>query len=434
MGDTKFGTARFGRARGFALAMICLAALAGCSKSDSGNGAADTSRLPRVSGAKEVFASAPTTIFTSPLTVPQTADTLGKALVASGWQSYVAPNTAYSNNAQLRTISLKKGAQALNVFITIAPAQNNATSVQYSFLPLKNDLPFPKDATNIEFDPNRPLLSAITADSIDNTLNFYRSEMSARGWQLWSEKLNAKQPAGGPSGKVHERGASADYVNDKEPTVALVLTMQRAEDGRSKVEIKAWPVGILASWHKAYLNAPNQASLIDVSRLPRLEGATVDTAHTSATRVSYSVPGALADTIVATKKLLAADGWKPYETPSEEPSRFRMELKKGPQGMAVSFTMPPGQPVHTGVDYSPSRLSIDLPVPADATDIVYDANRPYLSCITAGTIDATLAFYGKELGASGWSPFVRKGCRGAMAECQIGREGRKRRSRLLHRR
>jgi hypothetical protein len=403
MGDTKFGTARPGRARGFAFAMICLAALAGCSKSDSGNDAADTSRLPRVSGAKEVFASAPTTIFNSPLPVAQTADTLGKALAAIGWQSYVAPNTAYSNDAKLRTISLKKGAQALNVFITIAPAQNNATSVQYSFLPLKNDLPFPKDATNIEFDPNRPLLSAITAESIDNTLNFYRSEMGARGWQLWSEKLNAKQPAGGPSGKIHERGGSADYVNGKESTVALVLTMQRAEAGRFKVEVKAWPIGILASEHKAYLNAPNQASLIDVSRLPRLEGAKVDLARAASTRLSYTVLGSFEDTVAATKKILATDGWKEYASPSEAPNRHSMQFKKGPQGLSVFFTMPAGEPVHSGVDYSPNRLSFDLPVPDDADDMVFDANRPYLNCVSAGTIDANLAFFDKTLPAMGWS-------------------------------
>ena len=404
MGDSGFGFARSGRARGFAFAIICLAALtAACSKSDNGSSEPDTSRLPRVSGAKEIFASAPTTIFTSPLPVPQTAETLGKTLAAAGWQSYVAPNTAYSNDAKLRTISLKKGAQALNVFITVAPAQNNATSVQYSFIPLKNDLPFPKDAANIEFDPNRLLLSAVTADSIDNTLNFYRKELGARGWSLWSEKLNAKQPAGGPSGKVHERGASADYVNDKEPMVALVLTMQRAEAGRFKVQLKAWPIGILESSHKAYLNSPNSAALIDVSRLPRLEGAKFDPARVSPTRVSYTVLGSFANTVAATKKLLADDGWQEYASPSEKPSRFSTQFKKGPQGLSVFFTMPAGEPVHSGVDYSPNRLSFDLPFPADAADIVFDARRPYLNCVSAATVDANLAFFDKALAAMGWS-------------------------------
>ena len=77
-------------------------------------------------------------------------------------------------------MSLKKGSQALSVFITIAPAQNNATSVQYGALALKNDLPFPKDAADIEFDPNRPLLTLVTAEPIEKTLDFYRKELERR--------------------------------------------------------------------------------------------------------------------------------------------------------------------------------------------------------------------------------------------------------------
>ena len=98
----------------------------------------DTSRLPRVAGAKEVFASPATTIFTSPDSVAQTADTLDKALAAGGWQKYVAPNTAYSQDPKMRTMSLKRGAQAISVFITVAPAQGNATSVQYSAIAAQN--------------------------------------------------------------------------------------------------------------------------------------------------------------------------------------------------------------------------------------------------------------------------------------------------------
>ncbi len=43
-----------------------------------------------------------------------------------------------------------------------------------------------------------------------------------------------------------------------------------------------------------------------------------------------------------------------------------------------------------------------MAIPDDATDIVFDENRPYLNLTTAGTLDATLEFYRKELGATGW--------------------------------
>ena len=58
----------------------------------------------------------------------------------------------------------------------------------------------------------------------------------------------------------------------------------------------------------------------------------------------------------------------------------------------------------TTVYYSPTRLNFALAVPDDATEIVFDENRPYLNLITAGTVDATLDFYRKELAATGWSP------------------------------
>ena len=412
-GTKRLSTTRRATARGVFLAFICVSLLAGgCSKAEKAEQADvtfDTSRLPRVTGAKEIFASAATTIFTSPVSVAQTADTVDKALAAGGWQKYSAPFTATSNDSTRWIMSLKKGQQALNVFISIAPAQGNATSVQYAAIALKTDLPFTKDASDIEYSPDQPLLTLVTAEPVDKTLDFYRRELGERGWSLWSEKLDAKQPAGGPSGEVHERGGSAEYVNDKEPTVALELTMQKTKTGKFKVQLKEWPVGILASLHRAYINGgTNDAKPVDVSALPRLEGAKVDSAQSSSDRLSYIVPGPVANTIAATKKLLAADGWQPYVTPLDEPHPLSLTLKKGPQGLSVFFTMPPGPVETSGVDYSPSRLGFALPFPADATEIVFDENRPYLSCLTAGSTDATLDFFRKELAASGWSPLSAK--------------------------
>src|SRR5450631_2465050 len=201
-GGTGFRTTRRGKSRGLIIVFACLAMLAGgCSKSEpekSANGTTfDSSRLPRVSGAKEIFASAPVTNFTSPVSVAQTADTHEKALAAAGWQKYIAPNTSYTADPNVRIMSLKKGTQALNVFITVAPAQNNATSVQYSARPLKTDLPFTKDASDIDYSPERPLLTMVTGAPIKETLDFYRKELGVRGWSLWSTKLDAKQPANG---------------------------------------------------------------------------------------------------------------------------------------------------------------------------------------------------------------------------------------------
>jgi hypothetical protein len=354
-------------ARGSIFALICMSMLAaGCSKSEPAAEKAevtfDVSRLPRVTGAKEVFASPATTIFTSPSPVAQTADTLDKTLASSGWQKYGPPNSASADDAAQRIMSFKKGQQALGVFITIAAAQGNATSVQYTAVTLKTDLPFTKDATDIEYSPDRPSLTLVTAEPADKTLDFYRKELGARGWSLWSEKTNGKQPADGSSGTVHEKGASADYVNDKEPTVALVLTMQKAEAGKFKVQLKEWPIGILESEHNAYVDSDNHGTpLVDVVKLARLDGAKEDATRSSADRVVYAIAGTLADTTEALKKLLAADGWKPYVTPLDEPHTFSPDFKKGGQGLSVSFTIQHGTDERTSqqttVSYSPAACT-----------------------------------------------------------------------------
>ncbi len=409
-GDKRFGIINRGKPRGLVFVMICMAAFAaGCSKSDkeTDNGVFDTSRLPRVSGAKEVFASPTSTIFTSPDSVAKTADTVDKALTAAGWQKYIAPHTAYSQDEKLRQMSLKKGSQALSVFITVAPAQNNATSVQYGALALKNDLPFPKDAADIEFDPNRPLLTLVTTEPLDKTLDFYRKELGTLGWSLWSQRLNGNQPAGGTSGELTKSGAYAYYVQGDRRLAALQL--ERAEGGRIKLKFEGMPSGTLASMERSFFNSDNTgAPLVDVRHLPRLEGAQERTGRTSSDRLEYSVAGNLPTTSAAVTKALGGDGWKPYVAPLDEVHPTLLAFKRGRQGLSVSFTISVGKNElttdKTVVYYSPTRLNFALAIPDDATDIVFDENRPYLNLITAGTIDGTLEFYRKELAAMGWSP------------------------------
>ena len=143
--------------------------------------------------------------------------------------------------------------------------------------------------------------------------------------------------------------------------------------------------------------------LVDVSTVTRPNGAKVDPDHASPMELEYSVPGSVANTVMATRKLLAADGWAPYTSPLADPDSTDLAFKKGSQGLLVSFTMTSGSANQSSVSYVPNRLYIALPFPADAADIVYDEHRPYLSCTTGGTDEATLTFFAKALAASGWS-------------------------------
>jgi len=408
MGDTEIGSSRRYISSGLVMAFACLAiAVSGCSKSDAeksekavetekaDTAELDTSRLPRVNGAKEVFASPATSIFTSPNPVTQTADAVEQSLAAVGWQRYVAPNTARASDPNMRMTTLKKGTQALSVFVTVAPAQNNATSVQYAVIPLKTELPFIPKADNIEYSPDRPLLTLVTGEPLDKLLEFYRKELSVRGWSLWSQLQNAKQP----NGVIYKRGAFAYYVNDEEPSVVLALTAKNAEGGKAKVELKEWPAAVLKNGFAAV-----PAGRVDVRSLPKLTGATENFARTKSNSLVYSVAGSVGAAAAATARMLASAGWHQYVLPSDEHNATLLYFKKAGQGLVVSFTMTNGKADESSIYYDAQWIYADLPLPDDARNVVFDEHRPYLNCITTSGVEALLNFYRQELGAAGWVP------------------------------
>lgn len=144
--------------------------------------------------------------------------------------------------------------------------------------------------------------------------------------------------------------------------------------------------------------------LVDVSRLPRLEGAVPREGQRDPTMsFSYFAPGTVMDFIATTGKLLAAEGWASYTPPLEQSDRNRW-YKKGSQGLSAFFMTDGSRTDRSGVSYGSNRIHIDLPFPDGASDIVFDDNRPYLNCIAPGTVDANLDFFHRELIVAGWSP------------------------------
>jgi hypothetical protein len=143
--------------------------------------------------------------------------------------------------------------------------------------------------------------------------------------------------------------------------------------------------------------------MVDVRTLPRLEGAVEEAARTEPHSLRYGVPTAVAITSAATRKLLAGSGWMQYLRPMDEASSSLL-FKKGQQGLDVSFTQGLGRPDQSVVYYTATRLGANVPFPDDATDILFDDRRPYLSCFTAVPVEASLDFFRKALAASGWLP------------------------------
>ncbi|WP_257167750.1 hypothetical protein [Bradyrhizobium sp. SRS-191] len=146
-------------------------------------------------------------------------------------------------------------------------------------------------------------------------------------------------------------------------------------------------------------------AIVDVHALPRAEGAVEDTSRPDRYRVVYRLPIPPAATNAATQQVLSADGWVRYIRPLEE-RNTTLNYKKGKQGLSVSFTGSGGRMDLSEVSYSPQRIYADLPFPDGATDIVFDETRPYLSCVVPLALDATQAFFAKEMTATGWQPLT----------------------------
>lgn len=159
--------------------------------------------------------------------------------------------------------------------------------------------------------------------------------------------------------------------------------------------------GILAIVSTSRPAGAADEGIADVHTLPRLDGAVEDTSRPGNHRVVYTVPTALAAASEAAKKLLSADGWVPYVYPLDEKSST-LTFKKGRQGLRVSFTQARGRPDQSAVSYTPNRIYSNVPFPDGATDLVFDETRPYLGCIAPGALDATAAFFAKDMAAMGW--------------------------------
>jgi hypothetical protein len=359
-------------ARTSVFALVCVAGLAGFCLPAAAD-SLDTSRLPRVAGAKQTFASPATTIYTAPGTVAHTAEAARKALSAGGWQAYVAPFTAQAKNPATAIMSFKKGPQALNVFITRAPAQGNATSVSYTAVALPTDLPFPKDASDIEFDPHRPLLICITATTVEHTLASYREQLGALGWSLWSAKLGGKQPAGGSAGETTKNGAFAYYIRENQKP--LVLSLRRGTDGRTKVELKGVPAQVLIDARQAEVNGHKPAG-VAAPAVAKKTAAPAKPEKSAADDMANAImKQALQMTHDATAG--AMEGAKP--------------------GVAANAPKGAAKTLRAGTGHA---APIPLPETADAID--FDGTKGKLEFNSASSVSALAAFYRAAMKPLGW--------------------------------
>ena len=214
------------------------------------------------------------------------------------------------------------------------------------------------------------------------------------------------------------------------------VVLQAAEAAGPKSNSRNGRPAYLETLHKAYFNSDNvAAALVDIGKLPRLEGAKEEAARSSANRLVYSVSGTLANTHCrdSGKCWSPTDGSRMW---SHWRRNTRLIFQEGTAG-AVGVFYNSGRKKRTD-----QRSDLGL-VLADRIEFrVADTGRcdghrvrreqavPQVAS-HPGRSKPRSTIFRKELTARA-SCRCRCRCRQEMAERETGRDNRQRHARLLH--
>jgi hypothetical protein len=337
----------------------------------------DASRLPRPANAKIVFSGAPVANFTVPGKVADAADAINKLMLADHWQTYVAPFSSNPKLPNFMVTRFKRGSIAMEVDVSVAPAMSNATYVAYTGLVNESDLPFPPDATDIQFDSALPYLACITSAGIDDTLKFFTTELATRGWTPRPE--NARPDRKG------DKGAYATFTASENR--GLFLTLKRGDDSRLNVEIRAIAADEIGA-------KPDEIATVAPLPLSPEQLAEAEAAKNRARmeQAKRDEAKAEADAIVAKAQQIARDTIAQANKDAEAIKDTAQA--SAPKAAASSAADSPPQPAASSAP--------PIPMPNGAEDIDYNAADGKLEFNSASSVKALAAFYRSSLKALGW--------------------------------
>ncbi|MGL4440078.1 MAG: hypothetical protein ACRCUE_12485, partial [Bosea sp. (in: a-proteobacteria)] len=214
----------------------------------------DTTKLPRPAAIRQLAAFPQTTIILSAESVPAATKAALALLEANGWQRYLSPTSQIVQQPTSETHQLKRGTQALTLFVQVAPAHNNATSISYSEVPLNVDLAFHNKATDIRFSPSPLHLDARVPMAHDALLAYYRAELITAGWALHSAS-DGSAPMRVTTGEGMQH---AFFTHGS--LGAIHVTAKAADSGMSTIAIRAVPASVLPGAQVARAPDPTPAA------------------------------------------------------------------------------------------------------------------------------------------------------------------------------
>ncbi len=326
----------------------------------------DTSTLARLSGSTVIYASPATTIYTSREAVPAAVAAALKLLTSDGWQLYSDPFSSVAQIPDQSTLTLKKGSQGLTLFVTLAPAQGNASNISYIATAIEGELPFFADASDIKYAPSRPHLAFVTDAALADVLTFYRDALTRRGWAGWSRKDKRETAATEDASEANERGRFAFFVRKGQQP--LMVMLQSRDDKRLSVSIERVPEKLLV-----------------------ITDANDETAEKEA-QAPAAAPTPAPDADDAFDALAGS---------------IMKEVQKATEQALEDVGKPPKASTPTGPVERLSPMAdvvAPVPLPSTAEKIEIEADSGSVTFTSPSSVQSIAAFYRETMKADGWQP------------------------------
>jgi hypothetical protein len=182
------------------------------------HGNVDLAKLPKPKDTKAVYEGPASAIYTAEAALPATVEECEKLLLADGW-------TSYGMEGDVRVY--KKNAMAVKVWVSVAPAQGNKTSIQYSAQQMSEDVPMMPGAEGFRDLDSSNKFEFTTAQEPAAVEAFYRKAFTDMGWEATMDKtieINGKDV-------VIFRNAAKNLVE---------LQMQKGPGNNAKLNVAIW--------------------------------------------------------------------------------------------------------------------------------------------------------------------------------------------------
>lgn len=314
----------------------------------------DITSVPRIDGATEMIVAGPNVLYVSPETPDETGKKLRALLQSSGWFHFDEPPFEDQDESDFRHQEFIRGGDAINVYVTAAPAKNNRTSVQYSVVAIPAALPIPKDATRIAFSTRQSELNCFSLQKAPELLEFYATELSKTGWQRWTMP-NIKMEAS-KSGAVRTHFVS----ENKKP---LLLKLSPLEDGTTYIALESVTHEEMMVDYTPRTEAP--IAKVEAKPAP----APVEAEEDSDEKFAGLVQG------------LIKEAMKPVAKTGKKEAAEKAPVL--PIAALANNTVP-------------------LPLPEDAKEIEHDEEDGTLEFHSAANVPSLTAFYREQMKALGW--------------------------------